>query len=857
MPTTRRDFLAELTLGAGTVLMTPPPRAVGDEPPPPQDDPSAWTIFITNDTCPDYTWGYDEAQTRRNFAELVRTHLDLMTTTDGDAPSNRDRYNMAVTMEALCFLERYPEREQELARRVREGRVCISPFLCNSLWGFQGVEGFLRTFYPARRLERRWGVTFDVAEHIELPSLPWGVATLLTGCGVRWLSVSFYDYDSAFNGLTCPPLFLFEGPDGSKVRVVMDAWASRKANYVQGGKLLSKPEAIETEWTSHYRRLGSAYPARAFLASGTHGDTGPGSAAQAAGFAARIKAYNQRPGPHPTLVNATLSGFCKAIDEVEERTSFLPTVRGCFGHSWELWTVSLARLVADLREGERSFLTAEAMVAVASRAEPGVVASTRAARERAEWCLAMLSDHAWNGTDDTNRRENARLRREWGQDLNDLARDIRSRAWSALGITPGDRNITVFNGLSIPRADLIRLEAPERAGVLTDGETPLESQIVMEEGKRIFYGVTPTVPGFGLKSYQWGPGSDTRPDKGIGLNPWELESPFYRLRVDPKTGGLASLVHRGTGAELVAAGDGRTLCQTTYFDEKEQPVTGVTPEVVTSGPVLSRLRIDATTAGVKVRTFVTVYQKLDRVDFDVRIIRPVGRRRERLCQVFPVRHPGSTLQVETTGAVIRPTRQPDGDMLPGADIRRLAVQGFVEFSTPSGPTVTISPLDCFALRLDLGQITFEALGSDQNEKEVTHDQGGVTDFRFRYVLRAPAEGAEAGSSLAWSRVVGNPLVFVVGRVSPESLAGQSVLIDPLRAVATCLKPADDEQAGGIILRVHEVAGRSGPLRVGVPGYRRAFRTDLLERDLGEVPVTGDSVEVDLHAHGFAGLRLVR
>ena len=141
---------------------------------------------------------------------------------------------MAVTMEALCFIERYPEREQELARRVREGRVFVSPFLCNSLWGFQSVEGFLRTLYPARRLERGWGVTLDVAEHIELPSLPWGVATLLAGCGVRWLSVPFLDYDSTFKGLTCPPLFQFEGPDGSKIRVVLDAWASRNANYVQG-----------------------------------------------------------------------------------------------------------------------------------------------------------------------------------------------------------------------------------------------------------------------------------------------------------------------------------------------------------------------------------------------------------------------------------------------------------------------------------------------------------------------------------------------------------------------------------------------------------------------------------------------
>ena len=40
-----------------------------------------------------------------------------------------------------------------------------------------------------------------------------------------------HDYDCAFRDLRCPPLFALEGPDGSKLRVVLDAWASEKASY--------------------------------------------------------------------------------------------------------------------------------------------------------------------------------------------------------------------------------------------------------------------------------------------------------------------------------------------------------------------------------------------------------------------------------------------------------------------------------------------------------------------------------------------------------------------------------------------------------------------------------------------------
>src|ERR1035441_6201301 len=218
----------------------------------------AWTVYITNDTCPDYTWAQTEEQTRQSLADLVRAHLDEISRTDQAALENRDHYTMAVTNEALCFLERYPQRQEELIRRIKEGRITMSPFLVNSLWSFLGVEGAIRMLYPARRLERDWGIPIDVAQHIEMPSLPWGAASILSGCGVHWLSVPFLDYDSTFKELENPPLFMFEGPDGARIRVVMDRWASEKDNYVQGSALLRKPDRITEESDRKSTRLNSS-----------------------------------------------------------------------------------------------------------------------------------------------------------------------------------------------------------------------------------------------------------------------------------------------------------------------------------------------------------------------------------------------------------------------------------------------------------------------------------------------------------------------------------------------------------------------------------------------------------------------
>lgn len=51
------------------------------------------------------------------------------------------------------------------------------------------------------------------------------------------------------------------------------------------------------------------------------------------------------------------------------------------------------------------------------------------------------------------------------------------------------------------------------------------------------------------------------------------------------------------------------------------------------------------------------------------------------------------------------------------------------------------------------------------------------------------------------------------------------------------------------------AGRSGPLAIATGRARRAVRLDLLERESGELPITGGILQLDLPAHGFAAVRL--
>jgi hypothetical protein len=795
---------------------------------------SEWTIYITNDNCPDYTWGFTEEQTRQAFADIVKSHLDEMNRTDKESTENRDRYNMAVTQEALCFVEKYPERKDELIQRIKEGRIYVSPYLCNSLWAFQSIESAIRTFYPALRLEKEWGINFDVAEHIEEPSLPWGVVSILAGCGIKWLSNPFYGYDSTFKGLTNPPVFVYEGPDGSQIRVAMDPWACLSASYMQGSRLLGNPGIISSEWLPHYSLQ------KAILASGTHGDINPNSGSQTQGFANGIINYNNSPDNHPKLINAILPQFCSAIDKLEEKSPFMTKIKGCFGHSWDLWPVSLAKYVTDMRENDRTFLSVESLISMACQVQTELKEATRPNRERAEWCLSMLSDHAWNGTDDNNKRHNADLRRKWNEELSQINQNLIKKAWETLKLK-NEPYITLFNSLSVPRSELVCIESSEDAGL------PIENQFVNEDGKNFIYFVSPEIAGFRFKTLKFENFIKSSSEK-VKAKDFELESPYYHLKLDSATGGISSLVYKPTGTEIVEK-IGRTLCQTVYFDGHEHILTDVKSEVVAIGNVLARLKVTGTASDIKVTNFITVYADLDRVDFDIRINKPVTTKEERLCQVFPILK--DLLRIETTGAVIRPKLQPEGDLLIGADTRRFAVQGFIDFSMPDGFGVTIATLDAFVLRLDLDQITFEALGNDQNYREVVKDQNGVTDFRFRYSLTAHTGGYNEAQAFAWSRSVANPLLITIGYIDEQT--NKSIVVPPERAIATCMKPAEDD---GYIMRLWETYGQSGEIELAIKGYQKAIQTDLLERDQRELPIVNDRVRLNLNAHGFASLKFI-
>lgn len=462
----------------------------------------------------------------------------------------------------------------------------------------------------------------------------------------------------------------------------------------------------------------------------------------------------------------------------------------------------------------------------------------------------MLSDHAWNGTDDNNRRHNAELRRKWAEELNRIAEHLIAECWNKLELVRSEHELVIFNSLSIPRSELIRMEMSYVMVPMYDNIT-LDFQIVEEDNKKFIYFVSPEVPCFGFRqlTFTQQPNTSSK-DYSLIAEPLKLESPYYELKIDPQTGGISSLIHKVTGRELVY---NDSLCRTSYFDGKEHPISSFSSDVVAIGSILARIKLTYSIDEIDVTNYVTVYNYLDRVDFDIRIYKPNSDKEERLCHIFPLLDKDAIIRIETTGAVIKPKLQPEGDLLPGADIRRFAVQGFLDISLPGGPGVTIAPLDAYALRLDLDQLAFEALGNDQNYREVVKDQDGITNFQFRYSLRAHTDGYNNAEAFEWSRSVANPLIISKGYLSNKKIQSHEIIIDPSRVIATCFKPAEED---GYIIRLWEIGCQSRDFSIYIKGYRKAFQTNLLELNIQELKLINNRISTNLKANGFTGIRLL-
>ncbi len=837
-----------------------------------------WTVYLLSDACTDYTWAYArEEDNRADDAALTAAEIAVADAKAHDHPANRNHYNFVHAREAEYYLAQYPGEAATLFDHIRRGTITLNPFFTMASTCDMSLEELIRQFYPARTWARDHGLDISYANHQESPTIAWAMATILAGSGITHLVKSILPYECPWAArLEEPPIYLWEGPDGSRVLV-----RHRNGDYVEGRFVLQGLRttvlALHEEIIPSYQRRGDGYPYSAIALVGCYGDNAPQHKELPAKKAAAIAAYNAQGWEYPKLVNASHKQFWDDVDaQIAARRIQVPVCRGDYGTSWDAWTSSLAQAFAGWRRAQERAGTADKLAAILSHLDPAWYEAHRAQLARGWMNLIYLSDHAWNGANDANRVLNARQRQRWQEEANRYFDTVITEGLDALSRRiggEGDGRVLVFNGLAWPRASVVRIAGSDgdvrMAAVSTGRAVP--SQVVEEDGQPVLY-CEASVPSLGYQVLM------ARTVAGQSVHesgPWtasgcRLEGPYYAVEVSTVTGGIVSLYDKVRDRELVDATSLYHLNQCLYLsDGVEHMPRRATVEIGPRGPVLARITVRTALKNITLTTTITLYTHLDRVDIRNEVEKRPTDEKQELDFAFPFAVPERQYRIEAPGAFVTP----GADQRPGAGQAVAAVRHVVDvFNDQFG--VMLSQADSgfveFGHRTTLedprapdphnSTVLALALDNTINWREGTRDQAGATRFTFRYSVRGHDGGFDPTAAVRFGWEDNNELLAVSlpdarrGDLPPDTHS--FVAVGPDSVIVTSLKPAEED---GVLARLWNCADQDTTATIDASGLgvvSAARPTDMLERDGVAMPVVDGRVAVSALARGLAAARLL-
>lgn len=428
----------------------------------------------------------------------------------------------------------------------------------------------------------------------------------------------------------------------------------------------------------------------------------------------------------------------------------------------------------------------------------------------------------------------------------------------------------VFNALSYPRTELVRYEPLfkeeiknfrifDQAGnavpfrlvaVHRANETDPLSMAVVE--------FLADMPALGYRLYRIEEAPATA--RTLSWRPAlkEISNRFFRLRLDPARGVLASLVDLRSGQELLDTGryGGNELV---LVEEKDPDMEGMIhftgtevrgsqfpPDSIEQieDDLGTRVRIEGPFLGGRRVQEITLYHQLPRIDFKTELLGFPGHD-GMLTAVLPIRKNGQQRNwYETHNAV---TERPDGIYNAGTWVR-------VGDSKTGAALLNRGTAGHI---IEKGIVKLILLRSITNYRRYrTPKASEAGSHSFEYSLY-PDAGDWNGSGVVEQAHSFNSPLRVISTDSHKGLlpAEYSFLgVERGHFEVTALKKA--EQGGDLILRGHESEGRAGRvrLRLELP-VQQARRADLLEEPGEELVLDNGRIEFDCQPFQFVTLRM--
>ncbi len=847
-----------------------------------------WTLFLVPHVHLDV--GYTDYQAKVSAIQsrildeaidLAEKHPSFRFSTDGEW--NLEQYLQTRT----------PAEKARIVEAIKQQKIFLPAQSSNVLTGFPTAETLIRSLYPSADFSRMHGTPLNYANITDVPSYSWSYASILAAAGIPY-------FFAGSNNDRAPVLlqghlnenspFWWEGPDGGKVLM----WYSR--HYMQMQFLFGLPPFTQTgeEILPIFLQMYQhpSYRANATIIFGTqveNTDLFPQQAELADHWNA-IYAY-----PH-----IEYSGFHDALANIA--TQFgdaIPTVRGDGGPYWEDGIGSDALYAAIERENESRAPSAEKFATISTLVNPRLAVNHDELNSM--WGNMVLMDEhtwaSWNSVSDPDSGEaieQLRVKDSRATTAADQRSEILRSSMAALAdsIAAGVDSLIVFNPLNWKRDGEVTMDLDKGMEIADRATKQAVPYVVLHEGpnfRSVEFSAT-SVPAVGYKVFEVRTAHAPSPTPQTTTST-TLESPFYRVELDPSSGSIRSIYDKQLNKELVDTNSPWRFGQYVYVsggDEEPNsilqyravsPKPELHPHPARNGRLISvdrtpwgwRAELESSAENTpQIRTEILIYDGEKKIELIEDLDKKPELKKEAVYFAFPFAMTHPQFQYEIQNGVV----DPDRDMYPGAGHEWFSVQHWVSVEQEAA-SATVMPLD--ASLVTLGDINrgewptsfgqrpgniFSYVMNNYWHTNYRAAQGG--HFHFRYVITSAAHtDAAALSRMAWEEAT----PFEKDQIRSQDKAldlprpldgneGSFISIDDADLLLDTWKPAED--GNGTVLRLIDLGGAPRTVTIHVPliSLKAIFLTDAVERD--QKPITADSphsFRITVQPHQIITIRL--
>ena len=804
-------------------------------------------IYLAPDDHTDLIWAEGEAYYLNYFPRSLDFYLGQIDATAAAPSDQQQRWNTDGTLWLDAYEKsRTPAQFNALIARVRDGHIGVPMNTIVSTHGATPMEGVLRDGYYAGRLERRYGIKFELGIAQENQVSSYGLGALLSGSGARYFHKGVCQCGNVdASGDREFGAYWWVGADGSRI---LSKWMSLEAqlpntydrNEGPGGyaetylpravvPFVSTDATFRTHWPYDVIGLiGQGWDYLDWFKDANDPTFGIPAAARDLSDASR------------RVISSNMTDFFRDFE-----TSYgagLPTQSVSFGNDWEVSGAALAAKGGRVKRAIEGLRAAEAMATIVSLSQPTFMDGRTAARDTAQQAIGLYFEHNMAGGGHSAPGEREAFEEDKARKIeaytSTLTTDA-SAAFAGLIANPGTApRVYAFNPLGWTRTDVAQAAAPGTTpiyvvDVATGAQVPAE--LVGSGTTRVVRFLASGVPSIGYKVYELRDGTGTATYPAVAtFSASTLTSAKYTLHMTGR-GAIDKLTDRASGRQLVNAKS------TLKLNDLGSGPGKVTLERI--GPVSATIRMDAT--GTFPRTVrATVYAGVDRVDIEDTIgIRFGGTK----TFSFAFSTPNPYVHHEELGAVLRARLAPAGDYSARAfnsNYEWLTLNHFAaQTSGETGAGVLLSNADAYFMKLGTSSRTVLDQTSARidvlagRELSSIPMQANDNRFLYRFALQPITAYSQAGA-MRMSLEHQNPLVagaVTGGAAAPlPATAWSLVTLSDSNQFIWAVKPAEEGIGQGVIVRVwnQSTAPGSFAATIGAPYAAQSLtRATHIETDL--------------------------